>query len=379
VIRPTRGGLSDTRLVAGAPHRHAARVSPKPLPALDPATPALLLDHSREALRARFLAQGTPAHWADEVFSLLYREGVSDLANDARIPRKLRHKLASGWSSRALELQSLQRSTDGTRKLVLACADGELIEAVLIPEPKRTTLCVSTQVGCALACSFCATGYLGFKRNLSPGEITDQVLRAREALDPGEELSNVVFMGMGEPLQNLPAVSEALRIMTDRKGLALAPRRITVSTSGLIHKIPALLDVAPINLAISLHATTDAVRDELVPLNRRFPLAELLAALRAEDRITTKRPVLFEYTLMKGINDSLEDARRLPQLLAGIPARLNLIPMNPHADAPQRPPSQEVCDAFAAEAHAGGLRVTLRRNRGRDIDAACGQLARRQV
>lgn len=354
-------------------------MSPKPLPALDARTPALLLDHSREALRARFLAEGTPAHWADEVFSLLYREGARELAGDERIPRGLREKLAAGWTSRALELETLQRSEDGTRKLSLSCRDGELIEAVLIPEAARTTLCVSTQVGCALACSFCATGYLGFKRNLSAGEITDQVLRAREVLDAGEELTNVVFMGMGEPLQNLPAVSEALRIMTDRKGLGLAPRRITVSTSGLIHKIGALLDVAPINLAISLHATTDAVRDELVPLNRRFPLAALLEALRAEPRITPKRPVLFEYTLMEGVNDSLEDARRLPALLEGIPARLNLIPMNPHADAPQQPPSQEVCDAFAAEAHAGGLRVTLRRNRGRDIDAACGQLARREA
>lgn len=316
-------------------------------------------------------------HWADEAFSLLYREGVRDLAADERIPRRLRARLAEGWSARALTLETLQRSEDGTRKLSVSCRDGEVIEAVLIPEAARTTLCVSTQVGCALACSFCATGYLGFKRNLSPGEIVDQVLLAKDALDPGEELTNVVFMGMGEPLLNLPAVNEAIRIMTDRKGLGLAPRRITVSTSGLIHKIGPLLDANPVNLAISLHATTDAVRDELVPLNRRFPLSELLGALRAEARITPKRPVLFEYTLMAGVNDSLEDARRLPQLLEGIPARLNLIPMNPHPDAPQQPPSQEVCDAFAAEAHAGGLRVTLRRNRGRDIDAACGQLARR--
>jgi len=358
----------------------AARVNAKALPAASPPAEdpkALLLDYSRPALRERFLAEGTPAHWADEVFSLLYRERVLDLESCEDVPQGLRGKIRSGWSARALETVATQRSEDGTRKLVLSCADGELIEAVLIPEPQRTTLCVSTQVGCALACSFCATGYLGFKRNLSAGEIVDQVLRAREALVPGEALTNVVFMGMGEPLLNLPAVSEAIRIMTDRKGLALAPRRITVSTSGLVHKIGALLDTAPINLAISLHATTDAVRDELVPLNKRFPLQVLLDALRAEPRITSKRPALFEYTLMAGVNDSLEDARRLPQLLEGIPARLNLIPMNPHEDAPQRPPSEEVCDAFAAEVHAGGLRVTLRRNRGRDIDAACGQLARR--
>jgi 23S rRNA (adenine2503-C2)-methyltransferase len=184
-------------------------------------------------------------------------------------------------------------------------------------------------------------------------------------------------MGMGEPLLNLPAVLEAVRILVHPKALAMAPRRITVSTSGVVPKIRQLLEVGPINLAISLHATTDAVRDELVPLNRRFPLDVLLGALREEELVSRKRPVFFEYTLMAGVNDSVQDARRLPALLHGIPAKLNVIPMNPHPDSRQRPPSQEVVDRFTAELHAAGLRVTLRRNRGLDIDAACGQLAAR--
>ena len=341
-------------------------------------TPALLIDHSRAALRDRFGEEGTPACWADAVFSLLYREQVEDLAEHPSLPRRVQERLRARWSRRALETRAVQRSADGTRKLSLACADGRVIEAVLIPEARRTTLCVSTQVGCALACSFCATGALGFTRNLSTAEIVDQVLRAREVLEPGEVLTNVVYMGMGEPLLNLPAVLESIRILTDRKGLGLAPRRITVSTAGVVPKIGPLLAAASVNLAISLHATTDAVRDQLVPLNQRYPLQTLLDALRAEPRITPKRHVFFEYTLIEGVNDSLEDARRLPLLLAGIPAKLNAIPMNPHADSDARPPSQAACDAFAAEVHRGGLRVTLRRNRGRDIDAACGQLARRE-
>ena len=250
---------------------------------------------------------------------------------------------------------------------------------MLIPEERRNTLCVSTQVGCPLACSFCATGALGFTRNLATGEIVDQLLHAQAALGPDESITNVVFMGMGEPLLNLPAVLEAVRILIDPKLLAMAPRRITVSTSGIVPKIRPLLEVAPINLAVSLHATTDEVRDVLVPLNRRFPLDRLLGALRDEPLVSRKRPVFFEYTLIEGVNDSLEDARRLPDLIRGIPAKLNVIPMNPHADSPHRAPSDAVCDAFTAELHRSGLRVTLRRNRGRDIDAACGQLARRRA
>ena len=337
-----------------------------------------LKDYARETLRARFGELGWPAYRADQVLAWLYARGVDDPAAMSDLPVGLRTQLEEGFDTRALELRHVARSQDGTRKLLLAAADGALIEAVLIPEERRQTLCVSTQVGCPLACSFCATGALGLTRNLRVSEIVEQVLFARRALAPGETLTNVVFMGMGEPLLNLPAVSEAILLLTDPRAFGLAPRRITVSTAGIVPRIRPLLEVAPIHLAISLHATTDAVRDELVPLNRRFPLDVLLGALRAEPLISRRRPVFFEYTLMEGVNDSLEDARRLPALLRGIPAKLNVIPMNPHRDAPQRPPAREVCDAFTAVLHRAGMRVTLRRSRGADIDAACGQLAARE-
>ncbi len=334
-------------------------------------------NHSRLALRELFSRDGIPAYRADQVFSWLYHHGVDDPRAMTDLSLSLREKLHSEWQMRALEIRDVQRSLDGTRKLALAASDGAVVEAVLIPEERRNTLCVSTQVGCPMRCSFCATGALGFTRNLVAAEIVDQVLRAREELAPGDSISNVVFMGMGEPLLNLPAVLEAIGILIDPKAFALAPRRITVSTSGLVPKIRPLLEIAPINLAISLHATTDRVRDGLVPLNRHFPLGVLLTALRAEELISPRRPVLFEYTLIAGVNDSPEDARRLPGLLRGIPSKVNVIPMNPHPDSPCRPPSREVCDRFTAELHAAGLRVTLRKSRGRDIDAACGQLAAR--
>jgi 23S rRNA (adenine2503-C2)-methyltransferase len=336
-----------------------------------------LKGHSREGLRELFRADGLPPYRADQVFGWLYKRRVEDPEQMTDLPAALRARLASEWRSRALDVQSVQKSLDGTRKLALVAGDGAIIEAVLIPEERRNTLCVSTQVGCPLACSFCATGALGFTRNLTVAEIIDQVMRAHEVLDEDETITNIVFMGMGEPLLNLPAVSESIRILTEKKGLAMAPRRITVSTSGLVPKIRPLLELGPINLAISLHATSDAVRDVLVPLNRRFPLAELLGALRDEPLITKRRPVFFEYTLMEGVNDSPEDARRMVGLLRGIPSKVNVIPMNPHADAEYLPPSQTVCDAFTAVLHRAGLFVTLRKNRGRDIDAACGQLAAR--
>ena len=336
-----------------------------------------LKDHSRTALRALFAARGWSAYRADQVATWLYRQDATGLEQMTNLPAGLRGEIAAEFEVETLEVELTQRSIDGTQKLLLRALDGARIEAVLIPEERRHTLCVSTQVGCPLACSFCATGALGFTRNLSAGEIVDQVLQARRQIPAGEVLTNLVFMGMGEPLLNLPNVSEAIRILVDPKGLAMAPRRITVSTAGVLPQIGPLLAVAPIHLAVSLHATTDAVRDVLVPLNKRFPLAELMAALRSEPQLNRRRPVFFEYTLMDGVNDSLEDARRMPQLLAGIPAKVNVIPMNPHADAPYQPPPAAVVDRFTAALHQAGLRVTLRRDRGRDIDAACGQLANR--
>ena len=337
-----------------------------------------LKDHSREALRGLFKQRGWPAYRADQLATWLYQNDVDDLERMTNLPAAIRSALAEEFDLRSLEVVETQRSVDGTQKLLLGAIDGTRVEAVLIPEERRNTLCVSTQVGCPLTCSFCATGALGFTRNLTTGEIVDQVLVAMRHMEEGTALTNLVFMGMGEPLLNLPAVSEAIRILTDPKAFALAPRRVTVSTSGVLPQIAPLLEVAPIHLAVSLHATTDAVRDVLVPLNKRYPIAELLETLREEPRIHRRRPVFFEYTLMEGVNDSAEDARRLPGLLEGIPSKVNVIPMNPHPDAPYRPPAPEVVDRFTAILHDAGVRVTLRRDRGRDIDAACGQLANRR-
>jgi len=336
-----------------------------------------LKDYSPDALRARLESDGLPGYRADQLSAWLYQRGVEDLAAMTDLGVELRAQLAEKWETRALETAELLRSRDGTRKLALRASDGALIEAVLIPEEHRNTLCVSTQVGCPLDCSFCATGALGFGRNLTTAEIVDQLCRAREVLDPGERITNLVFMGMGEPLLNVPALLESIRILIHPKGFAMAPRRLTVSTAGLVPRIHELLELAPINLAVSLHATTDRVRESLVPLNRRFPLDVLLGALRADPLVSKQRPVFFEYTLMAGVNDSLEDAARLPGLLRGIPCKLNVIPMNPHPDSHYVAPSDEVVGRFTAEVHRGGLRVTLRRNRGTDIDAACGQLAAR--
>ncbi len=337
-----------------------------------------LKDYSVEALRGRFRAAGLPPYRADQVAGWLYARGVDDPHGMTDLGLELRGRIAREWRTRALELVDVAESGDGTRKGRLVAEDGAVVEAVWIPEGPRTTLCLSTQVGCPLACSFCATGAMGFRRNLTTAEILDQVCRMRDVLPEGQRLTNVVFMGMGEPLLNLRAVVEAIRVLLHPHGFALAPRRVTVSTAGVVPKLRPLLESVPVNLAVSLHASTDAVRDRLVPLNRRFPLAVLLGALRELDAITPRRPVFFEYTLMAEVNDAPEDARRLVALLRGIPAKLNVIPMNPHPDATQRAPSPEVCERFLAEVAAGGLTVTLRRPRGDDIEAACGQLAARQ-
>ncbi len=336
-----------------------------------------LKDYALPALRDLCVSRGWPAYRGDQIATWLYKNDVNSLEEMTNLPAELRSVLAADFELSSLEVVMTQRSTDGTAKLLLRAMDGAQIEAVLIPEERRQTLCISTQVGCPLTCSFCATGALGFTRNLRASEIVDQVLLARKQLAPDEILSNLVFMGMGEPLLNLPAVSEAIRLFTDPKGFGMAPRRITVSTVGVLPQIAPLLEVAPIHLAVSLHATTDEVRDVLVPLNKRYPIAALLETLREEPRINRRHPVFFEYTLIEGVNDSVEDARRLPKLIEGIASKVNVIPMNPHPDAPYKPPPPEVVDRFTATLHEAGIRVTLRRDRGRDIDAACGQLANR--
>jgi len=270
-----------------------------------------------EALRARLEAEGAARWRADQIAAWLYARGVDDFEAMTDLGHELRGRLAGAFEASALEVDSLRTSFDGTQKAALRARDGALVESVLIPEVDRTTLCISTQVGCPLACAFCATGAMGFVRNLTTGEIIDQVCQMRRLLPPERRITNVVFMGMGEPLLNLPAVVEAARILLHPKAFAMAPRRVTVSTVGIPSRIERLLREVPVNLAVSLHATTDLVRDQLVPLNRRFPLHALLDTLRGQSRLTRRRPVFFEYTLVAGLNDGLEDARRSSRSCGG--------------------------------------------------------------
>ena len=336
-------------------------------------------DHSLPRLREEFAQRGLAPFRAEQLCGWMYGQGLEDPERMTNLPADLRAALGGSLSLRALELDALEVSEDGTRKGVLRARDGARIESVVIPEPGRTTLCVSTQVGCPLKCSFCATGALGLTRNLSTAEIVDQVCRMRETLPEGSAITNVVFMGMGEPLLNLAAVLEAIRLLIDPKAFALAPRRVTVSTAGVVPRIAELVTSVPVNLAVSLHATTDAVRDVLVPLNRRFPLRDLLGALQALPGLSRRHPVFFEYTLMEGVNDSPEDAERLVKLLAEIPSKINLIPMNAHPDASYRAPAPEVADRFLGVLSRARMVATLRRPRGSDIAAACGQLALREA
>jgi 23S rRNA (adenine2503-C2)-methyltransferase len=336
-----------------------------------------LQDLSVAGLRARFAEAGVEPWRAEQVAAWLWARGVTDPAAWTDLPAGLRARLAGDWRTRALALERVERSADGTLKARLATADGDVVEAVVIPEAGRTTLCLSTQVGCPLACAFCATGALGFRRNLSSGEILDQVLHMRALLESERRITNVVFMGMGEPLLNLPAVVDAARVLLHPKAFGFAPRRVTVSTAGLAPKIPELLEAVPVNLAVSLHAATDAVRDWLVPLNRRFPLAVLMETLRGLPRLGPRRPVFFEYTLIEGVNDAPADARAVAARVRGLPAKVNVIPMNPHPASPFRPPAPQVAERFLGELAARGVTVTLRKSRGADIAAACGQLAGR--
>jgi len=337
-----------------------------------------LKDYSTRTLRARFAEAGIKPFRAEQIAQWLYVRGVEDPREMTDLDQPLRERLASEWETRALTLATCQHSIDGTLKAAFRARDGAVIEAVVIPEGERRTLCLSSQVGCPLACSFCATGGMGFRRNLNTAEMVDQFLGMQSQLPEGEPITNVVFMGMGEPLLNLDAVVEAVRIFLDPKTFAIASRRMTVSTAGVLPKIPELLEAVPVNLAVSLHATTDAVRDQLVPLNRKFPLQALLTLLRESPFVTRQRPVFFEYTLLAAVNDSVEDARRLIRIAQRLPAKVNVIPMNPHPGSRHLAPTQDVIDRFMTELARGHFPITLRRSRGTDIEAACGQLAARE-
>ncbi len=269
---------------------------------------------------------------------------------------------------------AVSRSADGTRKLLVALADGEAIESVIIPAGDRVTLCLSSQVGCAMACEFCATARMGLHRNMAAAEIVGQIAVARRELAPGEQLTNYVFMGMGEPLANYQRLARALRIVTSDWGMRISPRRITVSTVGLIPAMERLLAEFPsVNVAVSLHATTDELRDRLAPINKRYPLKALIEAcaalpIKRRDRVT------FEYVMLAGVNDSPADAHRLAKMLGRVKAKVNLIMFNPFPGAAFAPSPRAAVEAFQAILRQGNLTATIRESRGQDIAAACGQL-----
>jgi 23S rRNA (adenine2503-C2)-methyltransferase len=336
-------------------------------------------------LRERVVARREPSYRVEQLFRWLHGPGAGGIGAvrtaDApgSAPRALREALLAEAPLQPLAIDTIREAADGTRKLRLRTHDGRFIESVLIPDDKpergKLTLCVSSQVGCALDCGFCATATLGFGRHLAAGEIVEQLYWAMEI--SGQKPTNIVFMGMGEPLHNLANVKRALSLLQHPWGAGLSPRRITVSTVGLVSGIEELAQTQPApNLAISLNATTDEVRSQLMPVNRRWNIAALLDAARRFP-LAHHRRVTFEYVLLDGVNDHDQDAARLPRLLRGIPSKVNLIPWNPVAGIAFRRPTEERIFAFQNALRAAGLPVYIRTPRGDDVDAACGQLAAR--
>lgn len=336
----------------------------------------------REQLRARFSEMGEAPYRAHQVMQWIYRRGKASFDEMSNLSRTLRSRLAAQFEIRTPELVTEQVSADGTRKWVLRLDGGNAIETVYIPEEGRATLCISSQVGCAMDCSFCATAQQGFNRNLTTAEIIAQVWFAARTLGGDFQnervISNIVFMGMGEPLANYGAVLPAIRILLDDFGFGLSKRRVTVSTSGLVPFIDRLREDVDTALAVSLHAPNDALRDELVPINRKYPIAELLDACRrytaGKDR---KTHIVYEYVMLDGVNDQPEHARQLAKLLGGMSAKVNLIPFNPFPQTRYRRSKPEAIQAFAKILRDKHILTTTRKTRGDDIDAACGQLVGR--
>ncbi len=342
------------------------------------AAPLALLGVPRAELEATFASLGEKPFRARQLMRWLYGRLVTDPQEMTDMSAALRAVIAARGDLRLPVIDACQASADGTTKWRLAAGDGQVVETVFIPEEGRGTLCVSSQVGCALDCSFCATGRQGFNRNLSAAEIIGQVVLASRELGPvagRPPVTNVVFMGMGEPLANFRAVVQACQVLTDDFGFQLSRRRVTVSTSGLVPQIRRLQAETNVALAVSLHAPDDALRNELVPINRRHPIAELLAACWDYAEATAAVGITFEYTLLAGVNDSEVQARRLAALLANRPAKVNLIPFNPFPGTQYRRSSPEAIQRFRQVLLDRGIMTITRRTRGDDIAAACGQLA----
>jgi len=333
--------------------------------------PEDLLGLDRPGMEAFFADIGEKPFRAKQVMQWLHQRGVSDFDAMTDLSKALRAKLADQVVLTEPRVLSEQHSADGTIKWLLGLADGNAVETVFIPEDDRGTLCISSQAGCPLDCKFCATGYGGFQRNLAPAEILAQVRHARGRV--GDRLTNVVFMGMGEPLLNYDPVLRTIRVLMDDLAYGLSRRRITVSTVGVVPKIQQLGQDTPVNLAISLHAVSDPVRDRIVPINQTYPLDRLLQACR-DYPLPRGRRITFEYVMLDGINDSPEEAHQLAHLLRDIPAKVNLIPFNPFPQAEFRRSAQSAIDRFRDILLEHGTVAVTRTPRGEDIDAACGQL-----
>ena len=317
---------------------------------------------------------GAPPYRGRQLAQWIFVKGVTDLAAMSDLPKDFRAALAARASVEVPEVERRTPSQDGSQKLVLRYGNGARVQAVLMPDGDRLTLCVSTQVGCGFGCAFCYTGTMGLERNLSAGEIVGQVIAAREGLAAGLRITHIVYMGMGEPLANYTATVKSLRLLTDPQAFAFSPRRITVSTVGLVTGIERLAkENLRVNLAVSLHATSNEIRDRIMPVNRGFAIEELLAACRRFP-LPFRQRMTFEYVLLEDVNDSVEDARRLVKLLKGIRGKINLIPFNDwEGSSFARPPMARILD-FQTVLLEHGIRATIRWSKGEDIGAACGQL-----
>jgi 23S rRNA (adenine2503-C2)-methyltransferase len=350
---------------------------------------------SKPALAEKLVAVGVEAKKAkmraEQLWRWIYHYGVTDFAAMTNVAKELRATLAAHYTLARPEVVTQQISTDGTRKFLIRMGPGVEAEAVFIPDVGRAgALCVSSQVGCTLNCTFCHTGTQKLVRNLTEQEIVAQVMIARDALaewptaeaplnDGERQLTNIVFMGMGEPLYNLDNVSEAIDTISDGDGISIGRRRITVSTAGVTPKIKELGERTNAMLAISLHATNDELRNELVPLNKKYNLEELFAAIKSYPSLGNAKRVTFEYVMLKGVNDSLPEARALVKLLSGVPAKINLIPFNPWPNSPYECSDWRTIEAFAEVLNRAGYSSPIRTPRGRDILAACGQLRSESV
>jgi len=339
-----------------------------------------LVGLSRTELAAEMAGFGAEPFRARQLWHWIYHRGVTDFTDMTNLAKTFRERLAEAYELRRPEISQALASADGTRKWLLRFEDGQEVETVHIPESDRGTLCVSSQVGCTLTCTFCHTGTQRLVRNLSAAEIVGQVMIARDALGEwpspkdDRQLTNIVLMGMGEPLYNFDNVVAAMKIAMDPEGLAVSRRKITLSTSGVVPMIERCGSELAVNLAISLHAVTDELRNTLVPLNKKYPIAALLDACRNYPGSSNARRITFEYVMLKGVNDSPAAAKELVRLLKGIPAKVNLIPFNPWPGAPYECSSDAAIKAFSDIVFNAGYSAPVRTPRGRDISAACGQL-----